>query len=288
MAKINGQLKIDLEKLDKEQRQYVSNALQRVEVVNDKEEENILYKNLFSACPWYINSSERVKNQICGLKSECNGFLNALLQRPLIAGGMYFSKIVHIFHSPSKIFGLFLICEVISLETGESYLYEFHSWKQGKYSGEKGIICLKNKSNKITHLVIKEGFRFAPAENTFDCVGGFRTGSRQDMSKNIFEELESETGIVPDEVENIIHLGNFLVDTGITNNKPEIYCAIVKTTIDGLDLGHQNTDRFEPKSNTHIVPVEYLMGPNGFIIKNPDSFFSVILLRMFALGIIEL
>jgi hypothetical protein len=68
-------------------------------------------------------------------------------------------------------FAIIPIFDVVN-HTGQSFTYEYVSWRYGPRSGAKGLVFVEN-DGKPTHFVTLSGEKFATGKRETDCPGGF-------------------------------------------------------------------------------------------------------------------
>lgn len=232
--------------------------------------------------PWFLASSEAVQEQLLGLGEDCNGFLFDLARRPTIGGGVRLVELAQVLIPESRpIFGIFSNFKVERLDNGTIYHYQYFSWKQGPESGARGIGLVK-VGNEITHLVCLRGYSFAVGGETYDCPGGFASPTEEGiagMFQRFKAELGEELGLPDIRFLEVIGLGPMYVDRGLTNNRPELFAAVIDgNEASKIKVGERvNPDVFEIASGPVVIPVAQLA---EFVAINHDSYFQNCVLRL--------
>ncbi|MCK5475237.1 MAG: hypothetical protein KAI71_01465 [Candidatus Pacebacteria bacterium] len=238
---------------------------------------------------WFKSTKLEIQSKLLNLPESANGFISDLLDRPIRGGGVLILSLEELLYSPfDNIFSITPIFKVQSLANLEIvYHYEYHSWKQGPESGSKGLLLLQD-NKRITHIVLLTGFKFAPGKDVYDIIGGFsnpdETGIKG-MIQRFNTEIKEELGMPEIRVNEIIPLGRLMPDSGLTNNHPNLFAAI----IDGSDVNIKeyketaNPDPFEMRVSIMVIPVEIL---NDFIWENDDGYFLACIARLGAKSII--
>lgn len=274
-------------------------------MVNSREE----IERTLRSQPWFQNTSEDLQKRLLSLPGEltadeigakkpdrnCNGFLQHLANRPMECGGVRLIRLLDLLYPDlpgGLMFGLFPVFQVERLDGKATYTYQYFCWRQGSTSGAKGLVLVRDKENRISHIVCLRGDSFAIGAETFDCIGGFAEVdefSIQKMLGTIHRELEEELGLKEAKIQELIRLGPMHSDRGMTPNCPELFAVIV----DGSEIEriqedkHLNVDLFEMAHKIVVARTEALWGPKGLCMRNSDSFFGSCVSRLVALGILK-
>lgn len=256
--------------------------------------------------PWFEASSPEIKKLLLELPGKdpveiggkpadqnCNGYLAHLANRPTIAGGVKVRKISEVLFPPGRKFGILTNIEVESVKDAKVvFCYQYFSWRQGPESGAKGLVLIKGRSGKVTHGVMLNGYSFAVAAVTPDMVGGFAEANETGVKgflKNFTREMCEELGAPDLVIEEVVPLGNLLVDRGMTNNCPALFSAIIDAAnAEKIPLGQwKNPDPFEMSAVPNIVPIEKFWGPTGLVATTNDAFFLACVARLVANGTLQ-
>lgn len=244
---------------------------------------------------WFKKSSPIIQAQLLGLfelrdANDCLGFLQHLAWRPPIIGGVSVEELTWLGIPQERIYGIFAQFGVKRLDDDFRFRYQFFSWRQGPYSGSKGLILVRS-AGETTHLVLSTVNSFAGGAPLYDLPGGFFF-SPQDFSKKVsgfLRETSEEIGLGPEDVDEVIDIGPIHVDPGLTNNMPTLYLALIKEEAAAkIKVGQVvNPDIREMKSYPVIVPVSELWGPTGHALMNTNGMFARCTLAAICLGLIK-
>jgi len=276
----------DMEKKATERQLTAASSRQEIEAV-------------LTSKPWFEVSSPEIKKLLLGLPGSdvpaqnCNGYLAHLANRPTVAGGVKVRKINDVLIPPGRIFGIFTNIEVEKVADAKVvFCYQYFSWRQGPESGAKGLVLIKGRSGKVTHGVMLNGYSFAVGADTPDMVGGFAEANETGVKgflKNFTREMCEELGVPDLVIEEVMPLGNLLVDRGMTNNCPAIYGATIDAaSADKIPLGQwKNPDPYEMSAVPNIVPIEKFWGPTGLVATSNDAYFLACVARLVANGTLK-
>lgn len=236
---------------------------------------------------WFQNTDANIVQKLFNLPEACNGFLEDLAIRPEQIGKWTLSKISEIFIPfNERAWNIYIVFEIKN-QNDEISHFQYHSWQKGPSSGVKGIVLIKDKtSGKISHFVLLQGYKFGAGVLTFDCIGGFAEDGEENeagMTQRFRTEMKEELGLPTLPPHQIVSLGRFNPDAGISNNRPFLMVAIVSSEhlpyIETSNLPNPST--FENVAKI-IVPVSELA---RFVDNCEDSFFHVCITRLLAKGI---
>lgn len=243
--------------------------------------------------PWFQASDEMTQGRLRGLPGDCLGFLTHLARRPMEGGGVRLVALKDLLIPDGRIFGMLVNFRVAKTDDPSiTYAYQYFVWKQGEASSVKGIVLLANADGAITHIMCQRGFSFAVGADEYDTFGGFAepddAGVRGILTR-FKKELKEEAGIDSLEVTSIFNLGRNLVDRGMSPNRPYLFAAAVNAATGSKVREGEcvNPDPYEMRMGPVLVPVRDLWGPEGFLMKNDDSYLHVCISRLVALGVLK-
>lgn len=235
--------------------------------------------------PWFQASRMLIQNTLLSLPDTYLGYLEDLADRPDgMVGDLEVQWINHVF--PIN-FGISTVFAVKSTE-GKPYEYEYFSWGRGPVSGAKGIVRILDERGDVTHLAILRGAKFATGREEFDIPGGFREGVETDPSvvlEGFAKELQEELGLKkPPSILETHQLGRLLIDAGMTNNWPYIFCADIPAS-ELTKIGEvENPDEWELSDiGPYVVPINQV---GQLIERNDDSYFLSVVSRMLYRGLL--
>lgn len=256
--------------------------------------------------PWFQASSSAVQFRLLSLPGDlseddrkakkpdqsCNGYLADLAMRPESQGGVKVRRILEVLIPEGRIFGIFTNIEVEVIKKPEIvFAYQYFSWRQGPQSGAKGMVLIRNKAGQFTHTVVLHGYSFGPAKNTPDLPGGFAEVNEAGIAGMLARfktELCEELGVPDLKVAEVIPLGPFYSDRGMTNNHPELFAAIIDASeATKIPEGqYRNPDPYEMQFVPNIVPIGALWGPKGLLATSEDGYFTACAARLIGRGIL--
>ncbi|MEO5928121.1 MAG: hypothetical protein ABIO72_05360 [Patescibacteria group bacterium] len=256
---------------------------------------------------WFKASSSTVQLRLLSLPGDlteedkkakkpdqsCNGYLADLAMRPESEGGVKVRRILEVLIPEGRIFGIFTNIEVEIIKKPEVvFAYQYFSWRQGPQSGAKGMVLIRDKAGKFTHTVVLQGYSFGPGKNTPDLPGGFAEVNEAGIAGMLTRfktELCEELGVPDLKVTEVISLGPFYSDRGMTNNHPELFAAIIDASeaTKSPEGQHRNPDPYEMQFVPNIVPISALWGPNGLLATSEDGYFATCAARLIGRGILN-
>lgn len=171
-----------------------------------------------------------------------NGFLRDLSARPDVIGGV---RVMRLIDLPRGRFAVVPVFEVENAQ-GETFSYEYVSWRHGPASGAKCLVFLA-ESGTITHFVALEGEKFATGQVECDCPGGFvldnppppATEERRPqpaLSATLQREILEELGLSDAHLVAARRLGSVRTDPGMTNNCVELSALVFDLGGNGYSL----------------------------------------------------
>ncbi len=209
-----------------------------------------------------------------------------MADRPSELGGVEIQRLTNL---PRGNFALIPVFEVQNTTNGQSYTYEYVSWRYGPQSGAKGIVFVRPPlpGASPTHFITLVGEKFAPGKKTYDSIGGFSdigVDGVQNMMDRIETEIHEETGVEDLRIDEVVELGPIQTDVGMTNNRPNLFAAFIDTEeADRIPETRVNGDVFELESGALILPMSQL---KEFITINTDAYFQASMLKAIVQGVV--
>lgn len=224
---------------------------------------------------WFRRTQINVVKKLIDLPESYEGFMNFLADFPDNLGETEVLRLEKI-----EKCNLFLVTVVFAVckKDSKPFTYEFASWRMGPNSGGKGILFLRTEQ-EISHFLLLKKWKFAICRQELDCIGGFSDNVDFTLDDNIHREIQEEIGIV-NGIE-IVNLGKIYPDSGMTNNHPALYAGMIDIV---PNLGHSNTDVFEPDGEIQIFPISEL---RRVAAENDDSYLLAVVARMWARGLLS-
>ncbi len=236
-----------------------------------------------SARKWFINSSAAVQYGLRALvgNEKWLGFVRDLSERDSTSEVFQENSLQSLL---ANNFGATVVFNV-TMPNGKAGQYEYFSWRQGRFSGAKGIIVVEDSDNNPVGVILRRGVKFAPGNKKIvEAVGGFSVGN-EEAFQTFLREIEEEVGLKEARVDRMVGLGTILTDSGMTPNEVELFAAVVKTS-DARALLEKwgNVDPLEGDSENVFVP----LGALSEVVKNlKDSYALAALNKAFALGLVS-
>jgi ADP-ribose pyrophosphatase YjhB (NUDIX family) len=235
---------------------------------------------------WWNATSHDVKAALMALPEgenktkNFNGYLADLAARPEVVGNV---QQLSILSAKSGNYGVITMFQVKPLGRDEHYTYEYFSWFTGPMAGAKGAVFVKDSTTgRVTHCITSITTPFATAWRTAGMYGGF-VENGESLNDNALRELREELGT--DELDiDVIPLGTMLTDQGMTNNRPGVFIAFIKSDqVSSLPSNPVNTDAYELESTRQVFPIEQL---SELIETVEDPFFQTSVLRALGRGLL--
>lgn len=178
---------------------------------------------------WFKESEPEIRRAVAALPAEFSGFLRDLAARPDMVGTTRIVNLARLLPGNYSCTAVFTIERV----GGTRHTYEFVGWRHGARSGAKALVVLETSGGEVTHFVVLEGEKFAPARICLEGLGGFvdpgKDDARDIMQSAILREVREELGVPSLALARIpLSLGRLLPDAGMTNNNPELYLLALK------------------------------------------------------------
>ncbi|CAN5424189.1 hypothetical protein BH09PAT4_BH09PAT4_02980 [soil metagenome] len=238
--------------------------------------------------PWFQATDPELQRMLATLPDtgaeNHDGFLQDLANRPSNVGGVTVKKMIDLPHGN---FALLPVFEVENPQTGQNYTYEYISWRYGPQSGAKGIVFVRPPipGASPTHFITLVGERFAPGRKTHDAIGGFAdigVKGVQNLLHRFEAEIREETGVTDLSIDEVSDLGPLQTDTGMTNNRPNLFTAYIDTE-EAARIPEKpvNGDIYELDTGALVIPMQKL---KEFILENTDAFFQAAMLKAIAKG----
>lgn len=264
-----------LEKIDSD-KHFVEQNLVRYEIV---------MKNL-EGRKWYQNSSTPIKIEIksLGINPSTFGYVEDLAGREDKIDGDKILRLKKIEHADVEygIYGIGSWFEVESKE-GVKRMEGYYSWGWGPKSGSK-LLVLAKRNGKITHLATQREAKFPTGATEYSLPGGFPKFN-ESILDFIIRSLQKDLGLSAAKKEvvldQIISLGRLNPDSGMTNNKPNLYAVIVHLS-DDLYTDVQKGDKYEESEGIVLWPVEQI---SDMVNKCDDAYFLSALTRFNLSGV---
>ena len=267
----------------------VENEKNKVKKVDDMEEHfveqnlvryEIVIKNLESK-KWYQASSELIKDEIktLGINPSTFGYVEDLAGREDHLNGDLILKLTKIEHADPKfgIYGIGSWFEVINKEK-KKRMEGYYSWGWGPKSGAKLLVLVK-RNGEITHLATQREQKFPTGGIEYTLAGGFPKLDESVLDfivRSFQKDLNLSVTKKDVTLDQIISLGRLNPDSGMTNNKPNLYAVIVDLS-DNLYKDVKKGDKFEEDEGMVLWPIDKL---SDLINKCDDAYFLSALTRL--------
>lgn len=255
------------------------------------EENNIRYKvvmkNLISKS-WYQNSEEKIKQKIEELAKNPStfGYVEDLASREEDFNGNKILSLVKVEHAdPEK--GIYGIASWFEMKekSGKNLVYGFYSWGKGPKSGSKVILLIK-KDDKITHIGLLREEKLPTGFIEYSLPGGF-SGLYEGLLDLLIRYLKNDLDLDVLEgdilVDRIISLGKITLDSGMTNNRPNLYALTVELKNKYRDI--KKDEIVEEEEGIVLWPVSKV---GDLISKCDDAYFLSALSRLSFMDIIKI
>lgn len=261
----------------------------KISETNDNEEHfveqnlvryEIVVKNL-EGKKWYQNSSEAIKNEIktLGINPSTFGYVEDLASREDHLDGDTIIKLVKIEHGDPE-YGIYGIGSWFEVENGkkEKRMEGYYSWGWGPKSGAKLLVLIK-RNGEITHLATQREQKFPTGAIEYALAGGFPKLNESVLDfivRSFQKDLKLSIPKKDVVIDQIISLGRMNPDSGMTNNKPNLYAVIVDLS-DELYKDIKKGDKFEENEGIVLWPIEKLA---DLVNKCDDAYFLSALTRL--------
>lgn len=237
--------------------------------------------------PWFQRSPHAIQTKLRSLGEEWAGMVNGLTQLPVEQNGHTLWNLESLDMPQESAYGASLQWR-IQQPNGETRLRQCFSWRRGNPAGGKGVILIRSsESPRITQVLTLRGMSVPVWEATCDCVGGgLHMGETPEQCFR--RETAEETGIK--DFLHVGHLGYFHPDQSFTPMRADLFAGMIskQTFRDQVNLEHTNIlGDLDGIASIQVTDVEDLWGKDGFIMKNPDSYFQACMSRLVALGVLE-
>lgn len=275
----------------------VENEKNKVKEVDDTEEHfveqnlvryEIVIKNLESK-KWYQNSPDSIKDEIktLGINPSTFGYVEDLAGREDHINGDVILKLTKIEHADPKygIYGIGSWFEVEN-EAKDKRMEGYYSWGWGPKSGAKLLVLVK-RNGEITHLVTQREQKFPTGAIEYSLAGGFPKLNESVLDfiiRSFQKDLNLNIAKKDVTLDQIISLGRLNPDSGMTNNKPNLYAVIVDLS-DDLYKDVKKGDKFEENEGMVLWPIDKLA---DLVNKCDDAYFLSALSRLTLSGVTTL
>lgn len=248
----------------------------------------IVIKNLESR-KWYQKSPDHIKKEINALAigRATFGYVEDLAVREDQLDGDTILSLQKIEHADPK-YGIYGIGSWFEVENskGEKRMEGYYSWGWGPKSGAKLLVLVK-RDNEITHLATQREQKFPTGGIEYNLPGGFPK-LNESVLDFIIRSIQKDLGlsVVNNDVslDQIISLGRLNPDSGMTNNKPNLYAVVVKLSPDKYkDV--KKGDKFEEDEGIVLWPIEQV---SDLVNKCDDAYFLSALARLNMSGVSDI
>ena len=237
-------------------------------------------KNLNSK-KWYKASPDEIKNEIktLGINPSTFGYVEDLASREDHINGDLILNLSKIEHADSK-YGIYGIGSWFEVENKkkEIRMEGYYSWGWGPKSGAKLLVLVK-RNGEITHLATQREQKFPTGSVEYTLAGGFPKLNESVLDfiiRSIQKDLNLSVTKNDVILDQIISLGRLNPDSGMTNNKPNLYAVIVNLS-DELYKDVKKGDKFEEDEGIVLWPIDKLA---DLINKCDDAYFLSALTRL--------
>jgi len=272
----------------------VEDSQNKVPEINDNEEHfveqnlvryEIVIKNLESK-KWYQNSPDSIKDKIktLGINPSTFGYVEDLAGREDHINGDVILKLTKIEHADPK-FGVYGIGSWFEIENkeGKKRMEGYYSWGWGPKSGAKLLVLVK-RNGEITHLATQREQKFPTGAIEYALAGGFPKLNESVLDfivRSFQKDLNLSVAKKDVTLDQIISLGRLNPDSGMTNNKPNLYAVIVDLS-DDLYKDIKKGDKFEENEGMVLWPIDKLA---DLVNKCDDAYFLSALSRLTLSGV---
>lgn len=259
-----------------------SNALQLLP--REQSPERLEIENSLLEKRWFQLTDRKLQKELLSFPENHNGYLKDLASRSEEIANVRVNKLSKLAFGNFAIISVFEITNSIN---GRQSTYEYVSWRHGPRPGAKGLVLIKD-GDTLTHFVVLHGEKFATALPESDLPGGFiesKDGEESNpMVARFKTELQEELGLENIELEGTLtDLGLVAVDPGMTNQRVQLYVAIINAALaDRIDAS-RNKDSLELKMGAAVMPMDRL---SSYLEKSEGAYFGQCVLRAVNRGII--
>jgi ADP-ribose pyrophosphatase YjhB (NUDIX family) len=235
---------------------------------------------------WFLETETKLQKELMTMPESWNRFLQDLANKSELIDGVIILSLAKLARGNFMAVPVFNVMNTVKKN---KYTYEYASWKFGPYPGSKGVVLVETKG-EITHVVLLKGPKFATgSREVYDTPGGFiepGEDGKTDMKEGIKREASEELGVKNLEIKKVYDLGRFLTDTGMTNNNPHLYAAVI-SSMEAKKIKDQvdNLDPYELKASLLVLPISSL---KDVVIETEDAYFLAVVAKLDALGVINL
>ena len=236
--------------------------------------------------PWFQATDPALQVELATLPdmrdgaANHDGFLADLANRPSVIGGVTVESLARL---PR---GNFALTPVFNVRTpgGQQYTYEYVSWRQGPLSGAKGVVFVRPEIDaEPDSFFVLVGDRFAPGGKAYESIGGFMdvgVEGVQTVTDRVLVEVKQELGVEDLVVDSVTSLGSVNTDTGMTNNRPEMFVATISAEQAGrVPATPINPDVWELEAGALRVPMSQL---SEILNRSGDLFFAAAIAKSLA------
>ncbi|MBL7036861.1 dTDP-glucose 4,6-dehydratase [Candidatus Microgenomates bacterium] len=248
----------------------------------------IVVKNLESKI-WYKNTDNDIKKKVkaLGLNPATFGYLEDLASREDKINGDKILRLAKVEHANPE-FGVYGIASWFEVENHdkEKRMEGYYSWGWGPKSGAK-ILALIRRKGEITHFAFRREQKFPTGTIEYNLAGGFPK-LNESVLDFIIRSMNKDLGLSVSKrdisISEIISLGRMSPDTGMTNNKPNIYAVIVDLD-DEKYKDVQKGDKFEEDIGIVLWPISEMA---DIVNKCDDAYFLAALARFKLSGVVDI
>jgi hypothetical protein len=158
----------------------------------------------------------------------------------------------------------------------------YYSWGWGPKSGAKLLVFLK-RNGVISHLATQREQKFPTGSVEYTLPGGFpklNEGLLDFIVRSFEKDLKLDVKKGKAKIEEIISLGRINPDSGMTNNKPNMY-AVIADLSDNIYSKINKGEIFEEKEGVVLWPIDKLA---EFVNKCDDAYLISSLARLQVTG----
>ena len=235
---------------------------------------------------WFLETDVKLQKELLAMPESWNRFLADIASRSELVGGITVLSLAKLARGNFTAIPVF---NVLNPEKGNKYTYEYVSWRFGPNPGSKGVVLVES-GGKITHVIVLKGPKFASGiKEVYDTPGGFieyGEDGKTKMEEGIKREVREELGVKELRVGKVYDLGRFLPDTGMTNNNPHLFAAVISEA-EAKKIKNQvdNLDPYELRAQLLVLPMSSL---RDVVIETEDAYFLAVVAKLDALGVIDL